>query len=253
MWKNISKMLQNKIKRQFSEEHKRNLSLSHIGIVYTQERNQKIRDNAKNNLHYGNKGKKFSQEHKEKLSVSHKGKKLSEQTKQKMSEEVKKRWENPEFRKKNKGSLGMKHSEEYKNKMSLRSKGKSFEEIFGSEKVNRIKDNLKLNHKGMLGLHLSEEHKQKISFANKGEKHAQWKGEDACANVKHLYVRKIKPMPLLCENCKEEKKLTLANIKSHDYTKKPEDYVYWCYQCHSDYDLFNRQLKKLTMKDGNEQ
>ena len=91
--------------------------------------------------------------------------------------------------------------------------------------------------KTLTGRVFSAEHRKHISEAQKGEKSNTWKGEDAVKVSKHKYVASIKPEPKGCEFCNREKKLSLANMKDHNYTKNPEDYKWLCYSCHKKYDL----------------
>jgi predicted GIY-YIG superfamily endonuclease len=90
----------------FSDEHKKNLSTSHIGIKLSSETRIKL-SNVK-------KGKVLTEEHKEKIRISNIGKKRSEETKIKM-------------RTNHKGNTGLKFSEEHKKKISEAIKRKYLE------------------------------------------------------------------------------------------------------------------------------
>ncbi len=107
---------------------------------------------------------------------------------------------------------------------------------------------------------LSEERKKQISESLKGgtreniktwhnEGHPRWKGEDAGYVSKHMWVRKHKGKPLVCEHCgvtREEKRLSWAN-KDHKYRRVLSDYIPLCYPCHKKYDIAmsNKQVRKF--------
>jgi hypothetical protein len=182
-----------------------------------------------------------------------KGYKQTAEHKRKSGLASKKRWQNPEYRKKmsiikigNINALGYKHSQEAKNKMSLIHKGIKFTE--------EHKRKIGLGNKGKK---LSEEAKRKISLAHKGKigkKSSNWKGNNIQSySGFHSWIAKNKPKPQFCEFCNKKKdylghtKLALANIKNHNYTRNPDDYKWGHYSCHKKYDLkgkiINRDLK----------
>lgn len=78
-------------KRKLTNQHKDNISKSHIGKKLSEEHKNKIKENAKNNPNYGCKNKKMSIETKEKIRASRLGNKHwlygkthSDKTKEKM-------------------------------------------------------------------------------------------------------------------------------------------------------------------------
>lgn len=77
----------------------------------------------------------------------------------------------------------------------------------------------------------------KRKLNNKAENSPVWKGDNVKYGGIHKWIREHKSKPLLCEYCKKQKKLSLANIKGHKYTRKIEDYKWLCYKCHSILDL----------------
>lgn len=92
--------------------------------------------------------------------------------------------------------------------------------------------------KAHMGIKKTKEDRENISRRQRGDKNHRWKGEDANKNSKHRYVAKIKPKPKGCGFCgKEGKRLALANLKDHNYTKNPDDYKWLCYSCHKKFDL----------------
>jgi hypothetical protein len=220
-----------------SPETRAKLSLVNKGKILSDEHRKKISDNAKFNSNFGMKGKHQSEEAKEKMSLASLGKPKSEKHKENLRLAQIEKWKNPEYRKNNKGMLGKHQSEYQKEIVRLRREGKTYEEIYGVEKAKEVKENLSLNHKGMLGLHHSEATKEKIGLAHEGNKTRNWKGDNVSINPLHRYIEKRKLKSLFCEECKENKRLTLANIKNHKYTRNPKDYNWLCYSCHRKLDI----------------
>lgn len=60
----------------------------------------------------------------------------------------------------------------------------------------------------------------------------------------HDYVRKYKPKVEKCEKCGEKRKLELANLKNHKYTRNFDDYAWMCKDCHV---KFDDRLKHLEL------
>ena len=69
------------------------------------------------------------------------------------------------------------------------------------------------------------------------ENHPRWKGDEASKISLHIWIAKNKPKPKLCENCGKERKLSLANMRSHNYTRNINDYKWFCYSCHKRMDM----------------
>jgi hypothetical protein len=113
----------------------------------------------------------------------------------KMVKASKKRWQNVEYREKNKTNKGNHHTKEEKEKISLSMKGK-----------------------------------------NKGKKNGIWKGNKVGYIGLHSWLKKNKSKSKYCEECKEKKKLELANIKNHKYSRNPDDYNWLCRSCHIKFD-----------------
>lgn len=66
----------------------------------------------------------------------------------------------------------------------------------------------------------------------------------------HLWVRKRKPKPKLCQFCKRNNAVHLAKITYH-YTKDVNGYKYLCVKCHSIFDKKNKTGQKApTSKNG---
>jgi len=108
--------------------------------------------------------------------------------------------------------------------------------------------------KALTGKRLSEETKKKLSILRTNEKNPRWKGDKAKKITLHIWLAKNKPKPKICEFCSKERKLGLANMKNHKYTRNPNDYKWLCYSCHkimdmgwihkSEFSFFIRRLKE---------
>jgi very-short-patch-repair endonuclease len=76
--KTLQKMRLAKLGKKHSEEHNRNISLSHIG------KKSPHSEETKTKISLGHIGKKLTPEHREKIGFKNRGKKLSEDTKKKL-------------------------------------------------------------------------------------------------------------------------------------------------------------------------
>ena len=89
----------------------------------------------------------------------------------------------------------------------------------------------------------NKEYRKKINLARKGtqlkEKNPMWKGNKAGKVAFHIWLRKNKSKPKFCEECNKNKKLDLANMKNHKYTRNPKDYKWLCRGCHQKRDKKN--------------
>ena len=72
----------------------------------------------------------------------------------------------------------------------------------------------------------------------------QWKGDSAGYVAIHIWVRKWKGKPNICEICGIEtaKRYEWANI-DHKYRRVLEDYIRACKSCHKKYDNANKKGK----------
>ena len=102
--------------------------------------------------------------------------------------------------------------------------------------------------KSLTGRKFSEEHLKKIRDRQKGETHSCYKGDKANQNVIHRWVEKRKPRIKFCEECGEERKLNLASLTNHNYTRNVEDYKWLCYSCHKHLDLKCHRCKRNKIK-----
>jgi hypothetical protein len=137
------------------------------------------------------------------------------------------------FSKGNKINLGRKLTKEHKRKISEANKDK----IVSEETREKLR-------KGRLGKYHTKESKIKIGLAQLGEKSHNWKGDKAGERALHRWIRKYKLKFELCEECYKMKKLELANIKNHQYSRNPDDYKWLCKSCHTKYD-FKLGLRKV--------
>ena len=127
-----------------------------------------------------------------------------------------------EERRKNisKALTGKKLSEEHKQKLSLAKLG-----------IN--------NHN--FGKPMSEEQKKKISEAKKGKDRSNG---NFTYRALHKRIRKLKPIPKLCDMCGLVPPHDAANI-SGKYLKDLSDWQRLCVKCHSRYDWENFGARKV--------
>ena len=110
----------------------------------------------------------------------------------------------------------------------------------GSIRAKAQNMGLKRNFKTIKrGWKLSNKTKEKMSKTHIGELNPNWKGD--VKNIKsiatlHEYIARRKKKPLFCQICGKKKKLELANIKGHKYTRNPDDYMWLCRSCHTKLD-----------------
>ena len=67
---------------------------------------------------------------------------------------------------------------------------------------------------------------------NMGEKNRMWKGDYVGYSGLHTWVKRHKPKPVLCEECKTNSPYELANI-SKKYKRDINDFKWLCRSCHS--------------------
>ena len=81
-----------------------------------------------------------------------------------------------------------------------------------------------------------------LSDSKMGAKNPQWK-ENPLYRTLHHWVRRNKPKVTKCENCKEKKKLEVANV-SGKYKRDVNDYQWLCRSCHMKSDGRFKNLKQ---------
>lgn len=72
---------------------------------------------------------------------------------------------------------------------------------------------------------------KKLSEENLGEKNPYWKGDQVGKSSLHNWIRKRKPKPKLCEDCKKVPPYDLSNI-SGKYKRDVNDFKWVCRKCH---------------------
>ena len=124
-----------------SEETKEKLRQAHTGKKYSDEVNAKKGLKGEDNPFYG---KKHTEESKAKMSASHKKRYEDPEERRRVSERIKKQMQDLEMRKKiSEAHKGKKHSEETKKKMSEARKGENhpnYGKHFSDERIDRMVD-----------------------------------------------------------------------------------------------------------------
>lgn len=145
--------------------------------------------------------------------------------------------------------LGLKRSLETRRKLSIASKGRfkglSYENRFGKEKAQILKqklsDNAKINpNYGLKGKHHSEETRMKISLNHKGEKSNTWRGGISFKPYptfwNTIYKQKIlKRDNYTCQICNAKQIKSKFSVHHIDYNKKncnPLNLITLCKSCH---------------------
>lgn len=90
----------------------------------------------------------------------------------------------------------------------------------------------------------------KLGWLNKNmELNPQWKGDNVGNGALHSWIKRHKPKPELCENCKKVPPYDLANI-SGKYLRDTKDYKWMCRKCHMEEDGRLNNFKKSRCKYG---
>jgi len=85
----------------------------------------------------------------------------------------------------------------------------------------------------------TQETKNKISISNLGEDNGMWKGKRVGIISLHQWIKYHKEKSLICEDCKKEKVLELANIDGN-YDRNLDNYKWLCRSCHMKFDYKNK-------------
>lgn len=83
---------------------------------------------------------------------------------------------------------------------------------------------------------------------NRGANHGGWKGDRVKYGGLHLWVRKHKPKPDLCEECHRVPPLDLAN--KGIYNREFSNWEYLCRKCHMTKDGRLESAKRTQFKKG---
>ena len=95
------------------------------------------------------------------------------------------------------------------------------------------------NH--FFGKHHTAETKAAIGTANSGshinvgKDNAMWKGDDICYSSLHVWIRRYKPRPELCEICCKTPPTEVALVAEH-HQRNIDAYQWLCHKCHIELD-----------------
>lgn len=98
------------------------------------------------------------------------------------------------------------------------------------------------------GYKFTKEHKLKLGVAKLNNKNPNWKGDKVKKIGLHMWVKRHKPKPKFCKECKIKKPFDLANI-SGNYKRDVNDFEWLCRGCHMKKDGRLEKLKGLRNKN----
>ena len=107
-----------------------------------------------------------------------------------------------------------------------------------TKQLNKLKEH-------MLNVRTSKFGFQKGHTLNSEEKSYHWRGEEVGYKGVHIWVRKWKGKPKLCEVCGLDDSKRIyhwANI-DHTYKRVLEDYISMCVSCHRKFDMKNNNYQ----------
>lgn len=87
-----------------------------------------------------------------------------------------------------------------------------------------------------------------------GKNHPNWKGENAKWSAIHMWVRRHKGKPQICQDCgatAKEKRLYWSN-KDHQYRRNLDDYTSRCPTCHKNFDIKNNNTSTPNRNEKGE-
>lgn len=88
---------------------------------------------------------------------------------------------------------------------------------------------------------------KKERMYKKGDNHYMWKGENVKYGALHYWVKKNKPKPQFCDECKINLPRDLANI-SGKYKRDITDFEWLCRSCHMNKDGRINNLKQFQKR-----
>ncbi|KKN51131.1 hypothetical protein LCGC14_0625950 [marine sediment metagenome] len=107
------------------------------------------------------------------------------------------------------------------------------------------RNNLSNSRKGFV---MSKEQKENIRKSTigkrKGNQIPNWKGDKVGYSALHIWVRKWKPKPNVCEECKINSPKEVANINGK-YLRDISDYRWLCMSCHKRRDKIIKNIKHM--------
>lgn len=154
---------------------------------------------------------------------------------------------------------GRKHSKESIQKMREAKLGKKnvrYGVHLSDETKKKIGDAQLGEKNHMFGKHRTEkwkkQHSKRMTGKNNpmygisinGDKSPHWRGDFVSYEGLHIWVKKNKPKPELCEMCNKRKPKHISNI-SGEYKRDVNDYQWLCVPCHSNYDKQIREPVEL--------
>lgn len=83
----------------------------------------------------------------------------------------------------------------------------------------------------------------KYALSKISNKNPMWKGDEVKYKGLHSWIKRHKPKPEFCEDCKIQKPKDLANI-SQKYKRDTNDFEWICRRCHMEKD---GRMKKLYL------
>lgn len=99
------------------------------------------------------------------------------------------------------------------------------------------------NHCINCGVSIKPKSTRCYSCAQKGKLNTMWKGDNVKYRGLHDWIRKRKPKPEVCDECKQNQPYDLANI-SGEYKRDVNDFEWLCRDCHMTKDDRRRELIK---------
>ena len=90
---------------------------------------------------------------------------------------------------------------------------------------------------------ITNRHNLCVSCCRREDKHPLWKGENQSYGRLHIWIRKHKQKPEVCEICKNKRPFDVANI-SQNYKRDINDFLWLCRSCHIKQDGRIKNLKQ---------
>jgi hypothetical protein len=145
--------------------------------------------------------------------------------------------------------LGLAHKDK---KLTDKARANISKALMGHVISEATKDKIRKANSGInapwYGKHHSEDTKRKIAEAQTGPKNHLWKGDKVKYKPLHKWVRRYKPKPEFCEECKVNPPIEISNI-SGEYKRDLTDYRWLCIKCHRKIDFACRDFNPKRYPD----